>query len=303
MSEAPARRGSRTSRSRTSRAGSRRPSRRRRASARSSSRTSIYGWSAAAGDFNHDGVLDVTIGNRYYLGPSFTESRELYAAQTLQPGEGVLPGDGELRRSTTPATAGTTSSWSNRGRPCSTSIPKGSRGAGRATPVFTAPVMSESIMFKDINGDGKPDVDLRCGSSVQWVGVDPVESDGNVEDHHGVAAGRAVEHSRHRRRATSTATARWTSSRRTAGGSSPRRAPTQTPWTFHQGAFGRNGNAGGNMEVYDVNGDKLPDVVTALAAHGFGLAWYEQKRDAGGEDLVRRARDHERLRAARTPAA
>ena len=26
------------------------------------------GWSAAAGDFNHDGVLDVTIGNRYYLG-------------------------------------------------------------------------------------------------------------------------------------------------------------------------------------------------------------------------------------------
>jgi hypothetical protein len=37
------------------------------------------------------------------------------------------------------------------------------------------------------------------------------------------------------------------------------------------------------MEVYDVNGDKLPDIVTALAAHGFGLAWYEQKRDAAGK--------------------
>ena len=35
-----------------------------------------YGWSAAAGDFNHDGVLDVTMGNRYYLGPAFTDWRE-----------------------------------------------------------------------------------------------------------------------------------------------------------------------------------------------------------------------------------
>ena len=65
-------------------------------------------------------------------------------------------------------------------------------------------------------------------------------------------------------------------------GTAGRRRP-QTPWTFHQGAFGRNGNAGGNIEIYDVNGDKLADVVTALAAHGFGLAWYEQKRDAAGK--------------------
>ena len=36
------------------------------------------------------------------------------------------------------------------------------------------------------------------------------------------------------------------------------------------------------MAVYDVNGDKLNDVVTARQAHGFGLNWYEQKRDAAG---------------------
>ena len=63
----------------------------------------------------------------------------------------------------------------------------------------------------------------------------------------------------------------------------PAGGATVTPWTFHQGAFGRAGNAGGNIEIYDVNGDKLPDVVTSLAAHGFGLAWYEQKRDAAGK--------------------
>ena len=36
------------------------------------------------------------------------------------------------------------------------------------------------------------------------------------------------------------------------------------------------------MGVYDVNGDGLNDVVTALNAHGFGLAWFEQKRDGAG---------------------
>jgi len=36
------------------------------------------------------------------------------------------------------------------------------------------------------------------------------------------------------------------------------------------------------MGVYDVNGDGLKDVVTALNAHQWGLAWFEQKRDAQG---------------------
>ena len=36
------------------------------------------------------------------------------------------------------------------------------------------------------------------------------------------------------------------------------------------------------MSVYDVNGDGLNDVVTSLAGHGWGLAWYEQHQDAAG---------------------
>lgn len=44
------------------------------------------------------------------------------------------------------------------------------------------------------------------------------------------------------------------------------------------------------MYVYDVNGDGLPDVITALCAHGFGLAWYEQlpNKDANGEIQFKR---------------
>ena len=39
------------------------------------------------------------------------------------------------------------------------------------------------------------------------------------------------------------------------------------------------GTGGSQMFAYDVNGDGLNDIITALAAHGFGLAWYEQYRE------------------------
>ena len=49
-------------------------------------------------------------------------------------------------------------------------------------------------------------------------------------------------------------------------------------WTFHQQPIGSGGS---QMYAYDVNGDGLNDIITALAAHGFGLAWYEQSREGG----------------------
>ena len=42
------------------------------------------------------------------------------------------------------------------------------------------------------------------------------------------------------------------------------------------------------MYAYDVNGDGLNDIITSLAAHEFGLAWYEQYRE--GSDI--RFREH-----------
>jgi hypothetical protein len=57
------------------------------------------------------------------------------------------------------------------------------------------------------------------------------------------------------------------------------------PWTYHSQAFARYTRTvigGSVMAVYDVNGDGLNDVVTSLSAHGWGLAWYEQKRDGSG---------------------
>jgi len=239
-----------------------------------------YGWSAAAGDFNHDGVLDVTMGNRYYLGPTFTDSREFYLGQAFNPAKeygpamvnyaGDFTGDGWddilVVESRAPA------------------LYVNPRGESRRWTRYTISpeVISESITFADVNGDGKPDAVFSGGNKVQWITSDPANPTGPWKVYavseagpwggsiHGIGAGDINGDGR----VDLIAPHGWWEQ--------PAEGATVTPWKFHQGAFGRNGNAGGNIEIYDVNGDKLPDVVTALAAHGFGLAWYEQKRDASG---------------------
>lgn len=48
-----------------------------------------------------------------------------------------------------------------------------------------------------------------------------------------------------------------------------------TPWKFHPYPFAPK-QGGAQMYVYDFDGDGLNDVVTALNAHSYGLAWYKQ---------------------------
>jgi hypothetical protein len=40
------------------------------------------------------------------------------------------------------------------------------------------------------------------------------------------------------------------------------------------------------MFAYDVDGDGDNDVITALNAHGYGLAWYENVKDTGGTKIT-----------------
>jgi hypothetical protein len=56
-------------------------------------------------------------------------------------------------------------------------------------------------------------------------------------------------------------------------------------WKFHAVPF-TNAYGGAEMYVYDVNGDGKMDVIASLAAHDFGLAWYEQDT-ANGQTIFR----------------
>ena len=60
-------------------------------------------------------------------------------------------------------------------------------------------------------------------------------------------------------------------------------------WRFHAQPMGEGG---AQMHAYDVNGDGLNDIITGLAAHGFGLAWFEQY-PGWRRDQVPPARLHE----------
>lgn len=59
--------------------------------------------------------------------------------------------------------------------------------------------------------------------------------------------------------------------------------PGASEWMRHEFKFGTKGGA--QMFAYDVNGDGRNDVITALDAHGWGLAWFEQ---VGGEEGFRK---------------
>lgn len=60
--------------------------------------------------------------------------------------------------------------------------------------------------------------------------------------------------------------------------------PEQPGWTFHEADLGEDCS---HMHVLDVNGDSYNDVISA-SAHRYGIWWYEQGRDAGGNRTWKR---------------
>ena len=60
----------------------------------------------------------------------------------------------------------------------------------------------------------------------------------------------------------------------------PKNWDRKTPWKFHPFAFAPK-QGGAQMFAYDIDGDGDNDVVTALNAHSWGMAWYEQIKQDG----------------------
>jgi hypothetical protein len=257
-------------------------------------------WSEGAnfGDLNNDGVNDVISGPWWWEGPDFKRRHEYYPATTtfelkLGPMTTVtVPGfEGTLGKENKYSDnffawpydfnkdgwkdllivgfPGRETSWFEN--------PKGKDVHWARHTIFEQ-TSNESPAFADLTGDGKPELVCITGgrygyAEPDWAdpskpwrfhAISPNNKYGNFT--HGMGLG---DVNGDRRLDLLEKDGWWEQPSSLAG---------DPVWTFHQQPMGSGGS---QMYAYDVNGDGLNDIITALAAHAFGLAWYEQVREGG----------------------
>jgi len=245
-----------------------------------------YSWGTAAADFNKDGVLDIISGPYIYYGPDYRKAREIYYALASNP----------TTEFATDSTMEFAADFNGDGWPDVLTVmfgggpgiqlyinPKGEKRRWKKYAVGSN-VQSEIAILRDIDGDGKPELVYSGDGRVRYAKPDPAKPTEKWIVHdvseigygagHGIGAGDIDGDGR----TDIVNPYGWWEQ--------PAAGPDSGPWIYHPFAFahfGRGMMGGSVMAVYDVNGDGLNDVVTSLNAHGWGLAWYEQKRDASGK--------------------
>jgi hypothetical protein len=234
---------------------------------------------ATFGDIDGDGVMDVVAGPEWYRGPDFTEIHAIWPRMAFDPkgysdcffeftrdfdADGWLdvlvvgfPGQGAF--------------WYQNPGPSD----------GPWNQHLVAPVVDgESPSFTDLTGDGVAELVFMRDARLGFADPDPADPTAPWRFHpiseprgfgaftHGLGVGDldgdlrpdVLEATGYFRQPTSLV--------------------GDPPWNRRDQAFGPGG---AEMFVNDFDGDGVADVITTLAAHGYGLSWFQQPPlDAGG---------------------
>jgi hypothetical protein len=244
----------------------------------------FHGDGLCAADVNRDGALDLVAGLMVWMGPDFKKGRTIDITypldvkdygSTLSCEAADFTGDGwpDVVMKSFPG-GGAVHLYVN---------PQHELRRWARFQILDLAGPSENCELADMDGDGKPEFVIGGnGSAVNYAEPDPSDPTKPWTVHqlteqaswgpHGIGVGDVNGDGR-------------IDVLRGWGWWEQPASPTQKPWPFHPEEFGRAGQGAGGgaqLQVYDVNGDTLNDVVTSLEAHAYGLAWFEQKRDRAG---------------------
>jgi hypothetical protein len=232
---------------------------------------------AAVGDFNRDGHMDVVAGPWWYEGPDFTKKHEIYPVKTWKPdneySNNFFTFVYDFNKDGWPDVLvygfpGLDASWFEN--------PKGEPGPWKKHEIFKS-VDNESPTWADVNGDGVPDICCSTGGQLGYITI----ADGKFhpispkKDYNRFTHGLGVGDVNGDGKMDFIEARGWYEQ--------PKSLEGDPEWTFHPVKFG---SGGAQMYVYDVNGDGLPDVITSIQAHGWGLSWFEQQKDGTFKEHV-----------------